>query len=80
MSDSGASCSASIPTRSSRRRRSKLRHTRATQLEEYYSQHYSPSDALLIVVGDFAAAEMFKQIERTFGDWRAPQPEAPQSG
>jgi len=43
----------------------------------YYKQHYSPSDALLIVVGDFATSEMFAQIERTFGDWQAPQPEAP---
>jgi len=48
-------------------------------LVEYYKQHYSPADALLIVVGDFATSEMFAQIERTFGDWRAPQPEAPKS-
>src|SRR4029077_8700089 len=34
-------------------------------------------DAVLIVVGDFATSEMFAQIERTFGDSRAPQPEAP---
>ncbi len=46
-------------------------------LVAYYKQHYSPSDAVLIVVGDFATAEMFAQIERTFGDWRSPQPEAP---
>jgi predicted Zn-dependent peptidase len=50
------------------------------ELAAYYEQHYSPSDAVLIVVGDFATAEMFKQIERTFGDWHAPQPEAPQPG
>ena len=48
-------------------------------LVEYYKQHYSPADALLIVVGDFATSEMFAQIERTFGDWRSPQPEAPKT-
>lgn len=47
------------------------------ELAAYYKQHYSPSGAVLIVVGDFATAEMFRQIERAFGDWRSPQPEAP---
>jgi zinc protease len=47
------------------------------ELAAYYKQHYSPSDAVLIVVGDFATAEMFNQIERTFGDWRVPQLETP---
>jgi zinc protease len=48
-------------------------------LAAYYKERYSPSDAVLIVVGDFAAEEMFAHIERTFGDWRAPKLEAPQS-
>jgi predicted Zn-dependent peptidase len=48
-------------------------------LVEYYERHYSPSDGLLIVVGDFATSEMFAQIERSFGDWRAPQSETPAS-
>ena len=47
------------------------------ELQAYYKQHYSPADAVLIVVGDFATAEMFKQIERTFGDWQASQLDAP---
>ncbi len=50
---------------------------RREDLVDYYKRHYSPSDAVLIVVGDFATAEMFGEIERTFGDWRAPLPEAP---
>jgi zinc protease len=49
------------------------------ELVAYYKRHYSPADALLIIVGDFATAEMFAQVERTFGDWNAPQPEAQQS-
>jgi zinc protease len=48
-------------------------------LVEYYKQHYSPADGLLIVVGDFGTKEMFTQIERTFGDWKSPQPETPLS-
>jgi predicted Zn-dependent peptidase len=33
---------------------------------------------VLIVVGDFATNEMFAEIDRNFGDWRAPQPDATQ--
>jgi zinc protease len=47
------------------------------ELVAYYKRYYSPSDALLIVVGDFATPEMFAQIERTFGDWQAPKPDVP---
>jgi zinc protease len=50
---------------------------RREDLVAYYKQHYSPADAVLIVVGDFVTSEMFAQIECAFGDWRAPQPEAP---
>jgi zinc protease len=47
------------------------------ELVAYYKEHYSPADAVLIVVGDFATPGMLAQIERAFGDWRSPQPEAP---
>ena len=47
------------------------------QLVDYYKRHYSPADAVFLAVGDFAPDEMFAQVERAFGDWRAPQPEAP---
>ena len=48
---------------------------RREQLEEFYAKHYAPTDALLIVVGDFSVAAMMAEIERIFGDWKAPQPE-----
>lgn len=49
---------------------------RREDLEHFYHQRYVPSDALLIVVGDFATDELFAQIEKIFGDWKAPQPGA----
>jgi len=48
---------------------------RREQLEEFYHKYYSPSGALLVLVGDFAAEEMFAQVEKIFGEWKAPQPE-----
>ena len=49
---------------------------RREQLEEFYHKYYSPAGALLVLVGDFAAEEMFAQVEKIFGAWKAPQPEA----
>jgi len=46
------------------------------QLERFYRTHYSPAGALLVLVGDFAAAPMLEQVEKTFGGWRAPSPAA----
>jgi predicted Zn-dependent peptidase len=46
------------------------------QLEALYRQNYTPANALLIIVGDFAAEEMLAQVERIFGDWKAPAPPA----
>jgi zinc protease len=46
------------------------------QLEEFYHHNYSPANALLIVVGDFASDSMLDQIEKVFGTWEAPQPAA----
>jgi len=48
---------------------------RREQLEDYYRRHYAAANALLIAVGDFAAAAMMEQVEKTFGEWSAPQPE-----
>ncbi|HWG60026.1 MAG TPA: pitrilysin family protein [Candidatus Acidoferrales bacterium] len=45
-------------------------------LEEFYRRHYSPANALLIAVGDFSSDEMAGQIEKAFGDWKGPGPEA----
>jgi len=52
---------------------------RREQLEQFYRHHYVPGDALLIAVGDFSSAAMLDEVERVFGDWKAPQPEPPQS-
>jgi zinc protease len=43
---------------------------RLGQLDEYYRAHYSPTNALLIAVGDFASPQMMEQIERIFGSWK----------
>jgi len=45
---------------------------RREQLEEFYRTNYAPSDALLILVGDFAAEAMLDEVERIFGGWKAP--------
>lgn len=48
---------------------------RREQLQEFYRRHYTPANALLIAVGDFASAQMMEQVEKIFGAWGAPQPE-----
>ena len=52
---------------------------RREQLAEFYSQNYSPANALLIVVGDFASDALLEQIAKVFGTWEAPQPLAQMS-
>jgi len=52
---------------------------RRDQLVEFYRRYYVPTDSLLIVVGDFAADAMLDQVEKIFGGWSAPNPEATQS-
>jgi zinc protease len=49
------------------------------QLAEFYRKHYVPAESLLIVVGDFSADAMLEEIEKVFGAWKAPKPEAPVS-
>jgi zinc protease len=49
------------------------------QLVAFYHSHYVPADSLLIVVGDFTAAEMLAQIGEIFGTWKAPKAEPPAS-
>jgi predicted Zn-dependent peptidase len=49
------------------------------QLAEFYQGHYVPAESLLIVVGDFFADTMLEEIEKIFGGWKAPKPEAPVS-
>jgi zinc protease len=49
---------------------------RREQLREFYARHYVPSDAVLVVVGDFRTDDMLGKIERIFGGWCAPEPPA----
>jgi predicted Zn-dependent peptidase len=49
---------------------------RREQLEDFYRKYYSPSGALLVLVGDFVADEMLAQVEKIFGQWAAPEPAA----
>ena len=47
---------------------------RLADLEAFYHRHYTPANALLIVVGDFAAEKMSALIEKIFADWSGPAP------
>ncbi len=49
------------------------------QLKDFYKKAYTPSNALLLVVGDFAGDEMMALVEKHFGSWTAPAP-APLKG
>jgi zinc protease len=49
------------------------------QLVSFYEKHYVPAESLLVVVGDFVAAEMREQIENVFGGWKAPKAAHPES-
>jgi zinc protease len=44
-------------------------------LAAYYREHYRPSGALLVAVGDFVAEKMFADIESVFGNWTGVAPE-----
>jgi zinc protease len=45
------------------------------ELEHFYKRHYSPSNALLIVVGDFSTGQLLAQIEKALGSWQGAKPE-----
>ena len=48
---------------------------RKEQLEAFYRENYSPTNALLILVGDFKSEAILERVAKAFGDWRAGQPE-----
>jgi predicted Zn-dependent peptidase len=52
---------------------------RRDDLIEFYRKRYVPSNALLIVVGDFSRGPMLEQIERAFAGWQAPAVESRES-
>jgi len=43
-------------------------------LTSFYREHYRPSGALLVAVGDFSAEKMFADIESVFGNWTGAPP------
>ena len=45
------------------------------ELEHFYQHHYTPPNALLIAVGDFASDQILAQIQKAFGSWNAEKPE-----
>jgi predicted Zn-dependent peptidase len=49
---------------------------RLPQLSQFYRQNYCPANALLVLVGDFNAAEMRAQVERAFSAWQGAAPAA----
>jgi zinc protease len=44
-------------------------------LQTVYRDFYTPQNALLLLVGDFAPQEMLKSIEKVFGSWSGKKPE-----
>ncbi len=54
---------------------------RREQLADYYHSRYRPSNALLVMTGDFSAQRMLEQIEEIFSSWTggkaAPAPNPP---
>jgi predicted Zn-dependent peptidase len=47
-------------------------------LKTFAATYYIPNNATLVIVGDFEAAAMRAEVERTFGSWkRVPLPPAP---
>jgi len=49
------------------------------QLEALYRDFYSPSNAILLLVGDFDSSAMEQAAESTFGGWTGAKPEPSQS-
>jgi zinc protease len=47
---------------------------RREQLVDFYREHYVPSNALLVLVGDFGAERMLEQVEAIFSSWKAAAP------
>ena len=73
-SDCAASFSARTHMPSLRPRRNRWLRYAASSLRNSIATIMSPSDALLIVVGDFSTDAMFEQVEKVFGSWKASQP------
>lgn len=51
-----------------------LKNLTLEECREYYRIHYSPRNAVVVVVGDVAADEVFKTVERYYGHITSPLP------
>ena len=49
----------------------------AAELRQFHSQHYVPSNSLLIVSGDVTAADVVTRLEPAFGAWKGTAPTHP---
>ena len=47
-----------------------LQRIKREDVARFHAEHYGPSNAILVFVGDVAAADAFAIAEKTFGDWR----------
>jgi zinc protease len=50
---------------------------RREQLADFYREYYVPEGSLLVAVGDFEADAMLAQIDKIFGNWKAPKSATP---
>jgi zinc protease len=45
-------------------------------LYQHYKTHYTPNNAMVVVVGDFKTRELLKQVEELFGGYAMGEPQA----
>ncbi|MEO5929914.1 MAG: insulinase family protein, partial [Candidatus Kapaibacterium sp.] len=50
---------------------SDLNRISAADLREFHEKFFVPTNATLIIIGDFSAAELQKKLESVFGKWRS---------
>ncbi|TQV89821.1 M16 family metallopeptidase [Aliikangiella coralliicola] len=46
-----------------------------SHVKDFYQKYYTPNNSALIVVGDFNAKKIKKQLKQLFGQWRGKAPE-----
>ncbi len=50
-----------------------IREAKVEDLRNFYRRHVHPKDAVLVAVGDVDLPTLKTQVERVFGDWKAPE-------
>ena len=46
-------------------------------LRQFHSQHYVPTNSLLVITGDITAADVVRRLEPAFGAWKGATPSSP---